>query len=168
MEKNKYRLYLYFLLVKINHHSPQVWLLRQKKFSHDPDGLHVRLTQWFTAPVGPGPVQKQGNNTLVCKQIRIWWRGHSGKRWGNSIKGTLTRGLRKYLQRVWLTWTRLRKMNESLPDRQWMAFPVDEIECPLQNNDEKIAKRLREIEVISYGWSMNYVLGEGGWEWTGI
>lgn len=49
-----------------------------------------------------------------------------------------------------------------------MAFQVDKIECPLQNNDEKIAKRLREIEVISYGWSMNYVLGEGGWEWTGI
>lgn len=59
-------------------------------------------------------------------------------------------------------------MNESLPDGQWMAFQVDKIECPLQNNDEKIAKRLREIEVISYGWSMNYVLGEGGWEWTGI
>lgn len=51
-------------------------------------------------------------------------------------------------------------------DNGWQSTGRVEIECPpLQNNDDKIAKRLREIEVISYVPEHELCFREGGWEW---
>lgn len=38
-----------------------------------------RLTTVHSTCGGQALHKNKGNNTLVCKQIRIWWRGHSGK-----------------------------------------------------------------------------------------